>query len=141
MTEKEKIQKRQEEILELLRAFCSAKLNDEYFKLAEKMLKKLGRKKHVLFTTGKVETWAVGIIHALGMVNFLFDPAQKPHVSVGVLNAFFGTNSSTTTQKSKLIRDTLKLRQWELEFSTQEMIERNPFLKMAMLDGFIVLLD
>ena len=44
MTDKEKIQKRQEEILELLQGFCTAKLNEEYVELTEKLLKKLGRK-------------------------------------------------------------------------------------------------
>lgn len=141
MADKEKIQKRQEEILELIQAFCSAKLNDEYFELAEKLLQKLGRKRNVPFETGKVEVWAVAIIHAIGMVNFLFDPAQNPHVSAGEINAFFGTSQSTTTQKSKLIRDMFKLRHWDPEFSTQEMLRQNPFLKMAMLDGFIVSLD
>ncbi len=141
MADKEKILKRQEEILELLQGFCAVKLNDEYFELAEKLLKKLGRKRNVPFETGKVEVWAVAIIHAIGMVNFLFDPAQKPHVSAGELNAFFGTSQSTTTQKSKVVRDMFNLRQWAPEFSTQEMLQQNPFLKMAMLDGFMISLD
>ena len=140
-SDKDKILKRQDEILELIRVFSSEKLNDEYFELAKKILNKLERKRNVPFETGKVEVWAVAIIHAVGMVNFLFDPSQNPHTSSGELNAFFGTSQSTTTQKSKMIRDLLKLRQWDPEFSTREMIARNPYLKIAMLDGFIVHLE
>ncbi len=138
-TDKDKIQKRQDEILELLRAFCSAKLNDEYRELAEKMLAKLGRKRHVPFETGKVEIWAAAIIHALGMINFLFDRSQTPHVTVREIHEFFGTKESTVGNKSKEIRDMLKLRQWDDEFGTREMQERNPYRNMAMLNGFIVL--
>ena len=88
LTDKDKILQRHYEILELLRAFSSAKLNEEYFELAEKMLGKLGRKRHPPFETGKVEIWAAAIIHALGMVNFLFDRSQTPHVTVREIHEF-----------------------------------------------------
>jgi hypothetical protein len=141
-TDKDKIQKRQDEILELLRAFSSAKLNDEYFELAEKMLAKLGRKRHIPFETGKVEIWAAAIIHALGMVNFLFDPAQKPHVKASQIHDFFGTKESSVGNRSREIRDMLELQQWDDEFSTREMHEQNPYRKMmVMRNGFIVLRD
>ena len=138
-TEKENIQKRYGEILELLRAFSSAKLNDEYFELAEKMLTKLSRKRHVPFETGRVEIWAAAIIHALGMVNFLFDRSQTPHVTVQDIHEFFGTKGSTVGNKSKEIRDMLKLRQWDEEFGTREMQEQNPYKRFAMLNGYIIL--
>jgi len=139
-TDKDKIQQRYSEILELLRAFCSAKLNDEYFELAEKLLGKMSRKRHVPFETGKVEIWAAAIIHALGMVNFLFDRSQVPHVTVSEINDFFGTKQSTVGNKSKEIRDMFKLRHWDDEFGTREMQERNPYNRMMVLsNGMIVL--
>jgi len=139
-TDKDKIQQRYSEILELLRAFCSAKLNDEYFELAEKLLGKMSRKRHVPFETGKVEIWAAAIIHALGMVNFLFDRSQVPHVTVSEINDFFDTKQSTVGNKSKEIRDMFKLRHWDDEFGTREMQERNPYNQMMVLsNGTIVL--
>jgi len=138
-TEKDKILKRQGEILELLRAFSSAKLNDEYFELAEKLLAKLGRKRHVPFETGKVEIWAAAIIHALGMINFLFDRSQTPHVTVREIHEFFGTKESTVGNKSKEIRDMLKLRQWDDEFGTRKMQRQNPYRRLMVLsNGMIV---
>ena len=138
-TDKDKILKRQSEILELLRAFSSAKLNEEYFELAEKMLGKLARKRHVPFETGKVEIWAAAIIHALGMVNFLFDKSQTPHVTVREIHEFFGTKESTVGNKSKEIRDMLKLRHWDEEFGTREMRKHDPYRNLIMQGGFIVM--
>ena len=137
--DKEKILQRQSEILELLRAFSSAKLNEEYFELAEKLLGKMARKRHVPFETGKVEIWAAAIIHALGMINFLFDRTQTPHVTVQEIHEFFGTKGSTVGNKSKEIRDMFKLRQWDDEFGTREMQKQNPYNRLAVLsNGMIV---
>ena len=136
---KNKILQRQSEIHELLKAFCSAKLNDEYFELTEKLLGKLSRKRHVPFETGRVEIWAAAIIHALGMINFLFDRSQTPHVTVREINDFFGTNDSTVGNKSKEIRDMFKLRRWDDEFLTQKMQKQNPLRRLMMLpNGMIV---
>ena len=137
-TDKDKIQQRYSEMLELLRAFSSAKLNDEYFELAEKLLSKMARKRHVPFETGKVEIWAAAIIHALGMVNFLFDPSQVPHVKVQEINNFFGTKQSTVSNKSKEIRDMFKMMHWDNEFSTRRMQERNPFNRIGMLPNGMI---
>ena len=140
LTDKDKILQRQSEILELLRAFSTAKLNDEYFELAEKLLVKLARKRHVPFETGKVEIWAAAIIHALGTINFLFDRSQTPHTTVREIHEFFGTKESTVGNKSKEIRDMLKLRQWDEEFGTREMQKQNPYKRMIRLpDGLIII--
>ena len=139
-TDKDKIQQRYSEILELLRAFSSAKLNDEYFELAEKLLGKMARKRHVPFEMGKVEIWAAAIIHALGMVNFLFDRSQVPHVTVSEINEFFDTKQSTVGNKSKEIRDMFKMMRWDNEFETQRMQERNPYNRMMVLSNGMIIL-
>jgi len=141
-TDKDKILQRQSEIHELLRAFCSAKLNDEYFELAEKLLGKMARKRHVPFETGKVEIWAAAIIHALGTINFLFDPSQVPHVTVRGIHEFFGTKDSSVSSKSKQIRDMFKLEYWSEEYLTREMWQQSPYRRMVVLsNGMIVLRD
>ena len=139
--EKQKLQVRQQQILDLVKQFCTDKLDDEYFELAERLIAKLGRKRNVPYSTGQIEVWAAAIIHALGTINFLFDKASEPYVSVDVINAFFKTNKSTTGNKSKLIRDLLKLDRWDDEFSTKRMHDSNPFKNLAMVDGLIVPLD
>ena len=58
----------------------------------------------------------MAIIHAVATINFLFERIQHIHITVAELNDFYGTANSTTTQKSKLIRDTLKIRNINKEF-------------------------
>ena len=48
---------------------------------------------------------------------------------------------STTGNKSKQIRDLLKLDRWDKEFSTRRMSESNPFANFVMVDGLIVPVD
>lgn len=136
--DKQKLKERQETILELVRDFCAQKLDEDYFYLAEKMVLKLGRKRSQPLAAGKPEVWAAGIIHALGTINFLFDKSTEPYTTVGDINEFFGTKSSTTGNKSKDIRDMLKLHYWDPEFSTQRMGESSPFNNLVMVDGLIV---
>ena len=139
--DKQKIQERQQQILDLIRDFCSKKLDEEYFQLAERLTKKLARKRDVPFVSGQIEVWAVAIIHALGIINFLFDKASKPYASIDEINKYFGTNKSTTGNKSKQIRDLLNLNHWDNEFSTKRMNDSNPFANLVMVDDLIVPLE
>lgn len=133
--DKELLKEKQHRILSLAGSFCSQKLDDDYFQLSEKLIKKLGRKRNVPFATGKEEIWAAAVIHALGTINFLFDKSFEPYVSVDDINTFFGTKKSTVTTKSKQIRDLLKMTRFDNEFSTQAMEEENPFNDFVMVNG------
>jgi hypothetical protein len=139
--EKEKIIERQQEIIQLVKSFCDAKLNEEYAMLGEKLICKLGRKRNVPFVGGKTTVWAAAVIHALGTINFLFDKSSQPYVSVEEINDFFETKKTTTGNRSREIRNLLKLGYWNSEFSTQSMAKRNPFAKFVMVDGLIMLAD
>jgi hypothetical protein len=138
--DKEKIIERQQQIIALTDKFCKEILkDDEYATLAEKMVRKLGRKRNVPFETGQIEIWAATVIHALGTINFLFDKASKPYTTIDELNDFFGTNKNTITGKSKTIRDLLKLSLWDSEFSTSRMLDDRPFKNFMMPDGLITI--
>jgi hypothetical protein len=135
---KGQIEERQQAIIALTDEFCAKQLDEEYGKLAEKLVKKLGRKRSNPLAGGKVEVWAAAVIHALGTINFLFDKSFEPYASVDDINQFFGTNKTTSTSKSKMIRDLLKLRRYDREFSTKAMAGSNPFNDLVMVDGLIV---
>jgi len=138
MKDRTEVENRKNQIINLIRAFCSQYLDDEYFELSVRLLDKLGRKRAVPFMSGRIEIWAAAIIHALGTINFLFDKSFKPYVTIDEINEFFGTNKSSTGSKSKLIRDLLNLGYFNDEFSTKRIRENNPFDKLMMVDGFIV---
>jgi hypothetical protein len=136
--EKEKIIEKRQEIIRLVKSFCNEKLNEEYAALAEKLICKLGRKRNVPFVSGQVVIWAAAVIHALGTINFLFDKSSEPSVSIDEINDFFGTKKSTTGNKSKEIRDLLKLGYWDEEFSIKDLAKRNPYKDFVLVDDFIV---
>jgi hypothetical protein len=136
--DKQKIQEQQQKIIDLAVEFCVKNLDEDYSELSQRLIQKLGRKRNVPFETGKPEVWAAAVIHALGTINFLFDKSFEPYVSVDEINNFFGTNKSTTGNKSKQIRDMLKLDLWDKEFSTKKMHAGNPFSNFVMVNGFIV---
>ncbi|MCK4345661.1 MAG: hypothetical protein KAX05_10285 [Bacteroidales bacterium] len=60
---KEEIKDREKKLLELTGTFCSQKLDDDYFQLCKKLVKKLGRKRDVPFKRGKIEIWAAAVIN------------------------------------------------------------------------------
>ncbi len=132
------VKTREKELLGLTGAFCSQRLDDEYRQLFEKGILKLGRKKEVPFKRGKIEIWAAAIVHAIGSINFLFDKSFEPFLPAEEINEYFGTNSSTVSNKARQIKDMLDLWYFNPEFSTRHMIENNPLNDMVMVDGFIV---
>jgi hypothetical protein len=72
------LQARFDEITHLTDTFSQRYLNDEYAQLCRELTATLCRKRPSPLVRGKANTWACGIIHALGMVNFLFDSSQIP---------------------------------------------------------------
>lgn len=139
--DKQEIKKLEEKLIELTQIFCNQKLDSDYKHLCEKLIRKLGRKRDVPFQRGKIEIWAAGVIHALGSINFLFDKSFKPYVTTDQISEYFGTKNSTVSNKAREIKDILNLRYFDSEFSTNKMIEENPFKNLVTVDGFIVPLD
>jgi uncharacterized protein DUF6398 len=83
-----------EEITQLTDAFCQTYLNNEYQQLCLELTATLCRKRPSPLVRGKATVWACGIIHALGLVNFLFDSSQTPHIAASQVWEYFGLSSS-----------------------------------------------
>ncbi len=124
--EKIQIAKREQFLIEMTSEFCESYLDNEYKKLIEKLIRKMARKKNVLFLSGNLKTWAAALIHAIGTINFLFDKSFTPYVSVGDIASHFNVSKSTVSQKSKIIRDTFKLTYFDKEFSTEKVKKDTP---------------
>ena len=54
------------------------------------------------------------------------------------LHNLYATWTNREKQKSKIIRDLLKLGYYDSEFSTTRMKQNDPFAKLIMVNGFIV---
>lgn len=138
---KDEIKQREKALLELTGAFCAQKLDDQYFSLCEKLIKKMGRKREVPFKRGKLEIWAAAVIKAIGSINFLFDRSFEPYISSKEINDHFGTKSTTVTNKARAIKDMFDLWYYSPEFSTGHMQQNNPFNNLVMVDDMILPID
>jgi hypothetical protein len=118
--------------------FAAQHLNDEYATLIRQATAALCRKRPSPLKSGRDRSWACGISHAIGMVNFLFDPSQTPHISATDLYAWFGVGSSTGQGKSKQVRDTLDMGQLDPDWCLPSKMGDNPLAWMISVNGMIL---
>lgn len=126
------------EIITIIEKLCKEHLNNEYYDLAQELTIKLARKRPSPLLSGRSNTWAAGIIHALGMVNFLFDKSQNPYLSSKQLADWFGLSQNTIGAKSKSIRDMFKMMQLDPKWTLASKLDSNPMVWMIMVNGFII---
>ncbi|MGH8474588.1 MAG: DUF6398 domain-containing protein [Methylococcales bacterium] len=134
----ESLQEKFDSLTKATDAFCAQYLNDEYRQMVRFALAALCRKRPSPLLQGREATWAAGVVHALGMVNFLFDKTQTPYCKAPDICAFFGVASSTGQSKSKEVRRLLKLHQFSPEWTVPSKIEQNPLIWMLSVNGMMV---
>lgn len=127
-----------EEVTNLTDTFCTKFLFEEYAQMCRQLTAALCRKRPSPLATGKVNTWACGIIHALGMVNFLFDPSQTPHMKASEIYEVFGVSQSTGEAKSKQIRDLMKMFQMDPHWYLPSKMDNNMLAMMISVNGLLI---
>ena len=132
------MQARFDEITQVTDTFSQAYLNDEYASLCRQLTATLCRKRPSPLSQGKVATWACGIIHALGTVNFLFDASQTPYVPASQIASYFGLSQSTMQAKSKQIRDLLGMYQMDPNLTLPSKIDENLLAWMIQINGLVI---
>jgi uncharacterized protein DUF6398 len=125
-------------IVELIDQFCRDYLNEEYAAVCRRLAEKLARKRPSPLASGKPNAWASGIIRTIGMVNFLGDPSQTPHMKMSEIDAALGVSESTGSAKSMLIRKTLKMHQLDPEWTLPSRLDDNPLVWMLSVNGFLM---
>jgi len=118
--------------------FCSRFLNDEYAGLIRSATAALCRMRPSPLVRGKANIWACGITHAIGAVNFLYDPTQKPFLDASVLYEAYGVKESTGQAKSRLVRDILDMSYFDPDWCLLGLLDQNPSAWLIKVDGFIV---
>lgn len=132
--DKIELKAREEEVVRMVTEFCNEKIDAEYASLCEKMVRKLGRKRSCPLERGRLEIWAASVVYTVATMNFLFDNSFEPYLPLSGIHDYFGTSSSTVTQKAAQIRTMLKLRRyWDPEFSTENMQANSPFDFLCLL--------
>ena len=119
-------------------AFCDLRLNDDYKKMVRAALAALSRKRPSPLLKSKDNAWAAGVVHAVGMVNFLFDPSQTPTCTAPEIYAHFGVSSSTGLLRSKETRIALDMSQLSPEWTVDGNMDKNPLIWMIEINGVIV---
>ncbi len=122
-------------ITDRIDSFCREHLNDEYAVLCRKLAEKLARKRPSPLLHGKPETWASGIVRTIGWVNFLGDPSQTPHLKMTDIDEGFGVSPASGSAKSKAIRDLLRLRPFDPEWTLPSRMDDNPLVWMLSVNG------
>jgi hypothetical protein len=127
-----------ESIVRLTDDVCRRYLDQEYAELCRKLTAALARKRPSPLLTGSVETWACGILYALGKVNFLFDKSQTPHLRADELCSLFGVASSTGSAKAKRIMDLLNMHLMDPRWYRPSKLAENPMAWLIEVNGLIV---
>lgn len=125
-------------IVALTDKVCQEHLNDEYAALCRQLAAALARKRPSPITRGKPEVWACGIAYTIGMVNFLFDKTQKPHMRADELCQAFGVNQSTGSNKSQVIRKMFDMMQMDPRWTVPSMMDKNPLAWMISVNGLMI---
>ena len=127
-----------DEITSLTDGFCHAHLNEEYQEIIRRATAALCRKRPSPLERGRKDVWACGIVNAVGMVNFLFDRSNEPYVSSADMCREFGVAQSTASNKSKQVRDLLKMSRFDPNWSLKSLTDRNPLIWTLIIDGYMV---
>ena len=128
-----------EAIVELTDAVCNAHLDQEYADYARYLAAALARKRSSPIARGQAKSWAAGIVHALGLVNFLSDQSFEPSMRVRELWKLFNGSEATGSSKSLQIRNMCDMYQFDPEWTLPSLMEMNSMAWMVQTpDGFIV---
>jgi hypothetical protein len=127
-----------EKIVGLTDNVCDKHLNSEYRDLARAMTAALCRKRPSPLASGQPRTWACGIVYALGRVNFLGDKSFSPYMTTADLCTAFEVGESTVHAKARVIEETLGTRPFDPQWTLPSLVERNPLVWMAEVNGLLV---
>ena len=136
--DKKKLKEREAKVIELAVNFCNEKLDEECATLCTKLIQKLGRKRTNPLQSGRLDIWAAAAVYTICSINFIFSKDSRLSLTSYDICEYFGTSNSTTAQKSKTIKDLLKISQlYDPNFSLKEIAEHIPFSHLRMSNGFI----
>ena len=125
-------------IVALTDSFCREHLDEEYGTLSRKLAGVLARKRPSPLTRGKAESWACGIVRAIGFANFLGDPSQPLHMKMTDIDEGFGVSEATGSAKSMLIRNLLEINRFDAEWTLPGRMDDNPLIWMLQVNGLIM---
>jgi len=113
-------------------------LTEEYASVTRALAAALARKRPSPLLRGHTRTWACGLTYTIGTVNFLFDPAQQPHVRGADLCALFGASQGAGSAKSREIMRLFDIVPLDPRWTLPSRLAENPLVWMIPVNGVIV---
>ena len=132
------VQPRFDEIVGLVDAVCRTHLTEEYAAVTRELAAAVARKRPSPLLRGQSRTWACGLTYTIGSVNFLFDPAQQPHLRVADLCTLFGVSQSAGAAKSREIMRLFDIVPLAPRWSLPSRLADNPLVWMIVVNGVMV---
>ena len=130
-------QQRLDEISALMKDFCTSHLTASYHGVCEDLLE-AARGSWLPLGRSKVQSWAAGMVHAAGMINFLHDPASEPHMKLRDIAQHFDVSPATMENKSREIRDAVNAFSLDPRFCLPERLVNNPLVWLTQIGGKLV---
>ncbi len=129
---------RADRIIAVTDRISSERLDDEYKNFARKLVGRLGRKRQSPLAFGEERVWASAVLYTVGRYNFLFEGGEKPQMTRDELGKLTGVPKRKMAEKSKEIRDFLRMGDLEPELMKRKYVHAivNPY--HLMVDGLIV---
>ena len=124
-------------IMGLCDEFCDQRLNAEYKGLCRKLAVAICQAELPILRS-KREIWAAAVVHTVGWVNFLSDPAQQPCMKPEEIAKGFGVSMALMAAKSKLVRGKLDLAPMHPEFCLPSRLADNPLVWMLEIENGVV---
>jgi hypothetical protein len=87
---------------------------------------------------GKASSWAAGLVHATGMINFLHDPASRPYMKLRDIAQHFGVSAATMESKSREVRAAVNAFPLDPRFCLPEKIADNPLVWLLQVNGIVI---
>lgn len=126
-----------ETLVALLDPFCDTHLNDEYKNLCREMAAEACMD-DFLAERGAPQSWAAGIVYAIGKVNFLHDDRQTPNMTSRQIAEAFGISVATMQAKARILDHELDLAPFDPNWTLPSRMDRNPLAWMFKVNGAIV---
>jgi hypothetical protein len=134
----DEVRKALQAIVGMTDGFCRERLNQEYAVLCRKLAEKLSRKRPSPLTGGTPNAWAAAIVRTVGIVNFLHDPCQNPHMKLNEVDEAFCVSKSTSQAKSLAIRKMFKIYHFDRDWTLSSRMGSNPLAWMVEVNGFMI---
>ena len=133
------MQEKYNEIATIIITFCEQRLNDEYTEVCLRLLETLCRKRPSPLLSGKANTWACGIVYAVGSNNFIFDKSQKEYMSAKDLATGFNLAASTAASKAGEISKYVGMYTFDPKWTLASKLADNPLIWLFETEkGFII---